>query len=91
MGCLFGEKLVEALGVKSNHHFFADHQRGCRAALVGVYEILHGLRIPADVTFFKCDPFLRKVAFGPIARRSTRLGKQNYAFCHVWLESPSKR
>ena len=88
MGWLFREKLVEAFGVKSNHHFFADHQRGCRAALVGVYEIFYGLWISADVTLFKFDPFLRKVAFGPRARRSTRLGEKNYAFCHVLLESP---
>ena len=91
MGCLFGEKLVEALGVKSNHHFVADHQSGCRAALVGVDEILNCLRISADITFLKCDPFLRKVAFGPGARRSTRLGEQNYHFCHVLLESPLRR
>ncbi len=35
-GCLL-EELFELFGVKSDHHFVADHQRGCRAALVFVH------------------------------------------------------
>lgn len=85
-GFLFGEQLVESLGVKSDHHFFADHQRGCRAALVGVNEILNGFWIPADISFLVRDPFLRKVALGPGTRWSAWLRKQNYGFCHLCLE-----
>lgn len=74
-GCLLGEELFESVGIKSDHHFFADHQGWCRAALVGVDKILDGLRILANITFFEHNPFLRKVAFGPCARWSARLGE----------------
>jgi len=75
------------LGVKSDHHFVADHQRGCRAALVFVHKIFDRLRVAADVTFFEIDSFLRKVAFGPCARWSARLRKQNYGLCHSLVGS----
>jgi len=52
-------------------------------------EILDGLWISTDIAFFKAKPFLRKVAFGPSARWSARLGKQNDWFCHLCkLEAP---
>lgn len=87
-GRLFGEELFKSVGVKSDHHFFADHQCGCRAALIGVNEILNCLRILADVAFCVGDSFLRKVAFGPCARRSAWLCEQNYGFSHVFVGSP---
>src|SRR4051794_6439306 len=86
-GCLFGHELFESVGVKSDHHFFADHQSGRRAALIFVNEILDGLWISADITFLVGDPFLRKVALGPVARWSARLCEQDYGLSHVWLES----
>jgi hypothetical protein len=86
-GCLFGHELFEAVGVKSDHHFFADHQGRRRAALVFVNEIVDCLRISADITFFVGNPFLRKVALGPIAGWSARLRKEDYGFSHACLES----
>lgn len=83
IGCLFGEELFDSVGVKSNHHFVADHQRGCRAALIFVNQIFDSLRILTDVPLLKLEPFLRKVAFGPMTRWSTRLCEQDYCFCHV--------
>ena len=90
IGCLLGEELFKSVGVKSDHHFFADHQRGCRAALIFVDKIFDGQRILADVPFLKLDPFLRKVAFGPMAWRSARLREQNYIFGHDFVGSANR-
>ena len=87
MGCLFGDELFNSVGVKSDHHFFANHQCRCRAALIFVNQIFDCLGILTDIPFLKFNPFLRKVAFGPMTRRSTRLCKQNYCLCHILVGS----
>ena len=87
IGCLVGEEFFESVGIKSDHHFFADHQRRCGAALVFVDEVLNSLRILADIAFFVWNAFLRKVALGPRTRWSARLRENNYGFCHVLLEA----
>jgi hypothetical protein len=85
MGCLFGEEFFKAVGIESDHHFFANHQSWCRAALIDVDQFSDSFSVPAHVSFYELIAFLRKVALGPVARRSAGLREKNNRFSHrVW-------
>src|SRR5438128_1962070 len=76
------EKVVETVGVESNHHLFAGHQCRRGAALILINQILEGVRVTADVAFFEFDTPSREVSLYRVAGRSARLSKDNQAHVH---------
>jgi hypothetical protein len=80
------KKLVETFGVESNHHLIINDESGSGTAAIFVNQIVDGLLVAADVAFFECDTPIQEVGLNEAARRSTRLGKEDYFLVHVWRE-----
>ena len=80
------KKLVKTFGVESNHHLVVNDEGRSGTATIFVNQIVDGLLIAGDVAFFKCDTPIQEVGLDEAARRSTRLGKEDYFLVHVWRE-----
>ena len=80
------KKVVETFGVESNHHLIINDEGRSGTATIFVNQIVDGLLVAADVAFFKCDTPIQEVGLDEAARRSTRLGKEDYLLVHVWRE-----
>ena len=79
------QKLIQPVRIESNHNLFvrswANHERGCGAALVFLRQILHRGRVMADIPLFEYDPSLREECRNKLAGWSARL-REHHDF---WL------
>ncbi len=83
-GCaLFDKKLVQALRIKPDHHFFSNDDRGRGTTAIFINQVLDSLLVAAHIAILIRYASLREVGRSCMARWSARLSKDDNGSAHV--------